>query len=71
MMILDPNNYTVLYTTTYHTGYGANYLQFFSSNTKFIAGGYDSAAANPAFHIYNATTLAWIRRAAETTHGIG
>lgn len=71
IVVLDPNTYTVLNPGgTYQTGYGANSLQFFSDNTKFIAGGYDSSTANPAYHIYNANTYAWIRRGAETTHGL-
>lgn len=62
--VLDPNNFTSLHTGTYPGGGNGNYLRFFSSNSKYIIGGYDTTF--PIFHIYNSNTYASIAGGATT-----
>lgn len=68
--VLDPNTFAPLHTGTYPNSGNGNYLRFFSSNSKYILGGYDGAT-NPIFHIYNAATYLPIAGGATTTFTSG
>lgn len=58
--VLDPNSYNSLTTFTYPgAGTNGNFIQFFSSNSKFVLSGYDDPSS-PILHIYNANTYALI-----------
>ena len=68
--MLDPNNYAALHTGTYPTAGGnGNFLRFFSANSKYIIGGYDTTI--PVFHIFNSATYAAVAGGATTAFASG
>ncbi len=56
--VFDPNNYNSLTSFPYPgVGTNGNFIQFFSSNSKFVVSGYEDSSS-PILHIYNANTYA-------------
>ena len=57
--VLDPQTYEILHAGSYPTGGGnGNFIQFFSSNSKYVVSGYDNN--EPIIHIFDSTTYALI-----------
>lgn len=67
--VLNPTTYAALYTGTYPSGGNGNFLRFFSSNSKYIIGGFDNTA--PILHIYDSTTYGSIAGGPTTTFAPG